>query len=214
MTNLSAEKTAKEISNLLKVYKMTNNHNILPFMPFYFIRHGETDWNRRNIIMGSKDIPLNELGFKQAHEASRILKNENFEVIVSSPRIRAQQTAEIIAKKTNKPIVFEEGLTEIVWGEAEGTTFDPTKSIFDDAHRPRGAETFLAFQGRVVKTIASVLLMKKLPLIVSHGGVFKALTHSMGYKDLSSANCTPFFFKPPFDSTHPWVVCSLGEEEL
>jgi broad specificity phosphatase PhoE len=193
---------------------MINNNNILPFIPFYFIRHGETDWNRRNIIMGSKDIPLNELGFKQAHEASRILENENFDIIVSSPRIRAQQTAEIIAKKTSKPIVFEEGLTEIVWGEAEGTPFDPTKSIFDDAHRPKGAETFLAFQGRVVKTVASVLLMKKLPLIVSHGGVFKALTYSMGYKDLSSANCTPFFFKPPLDSTHSWVFCNLDGKDL
>jgi hypothetical protein len=30
----------------------------LPLKPFYFIRHGETDWNKRNIIMGSIDIPL------------------------------------------------------------------------------------------------------------------------------------------------------------
>jgi len=192
---------------------MTNRLSSLPLNPFYFIRHGETDWNRRNIIMGSKDIPLNELGFQQSYEASRILENENFEIIVSSTRMRARQTAEIIAEKTNKPILFEENLVEIVWGEAEGTPFDPTKSLFNDNHKPKGAETFSVFQARVVKAMASVLIMEKLPLIVSHGGVFKALTHYMGYKDLSSSNCTPFFFRPPLDHTQSWIVCALDGEE-
>jgi len=36
---------------------------------FYFIRHGQTDWNLKHIAMGSKNIPLNQLGVKQAHEA-------------------------------------------------------------------------------------------------------------------------------------------------
>jgi len=186
----------------------------VPMMPFYFIRHGETDWNKHNIIMGSRDVPLNEVGLKQAHEASCLLENENFDVIISSPRIRAQQTAEIIATKTNKPIVIKEGLTERVWGEAEGTLCDSVESLFDDAHTPRGAETFSTFQKRVIETMSSVLVMEKLPLIVSHGGVFKALARHMGYKDLSSSNCAPFFFKPPVNSTHPWIICNLGREEI
>ena len=185
----------------------------LPRNPFYFIRHGETEWNRRNIVMGSQDIPLNELGFLQAHEVSRMLDNESYDIIVSSTKIRAQQTAEIIAQRTNKPIVLEEGLVEITWGEAEGTSCDPMLSLLDDTRKPKGAETFFAFQKRVVETITSILLMKKLPLIVSHGGVFKALTHHMGYKDLSSPNCAPLFFKPPDKSSHPWMVCSLSREE-
>jgi probable phosphoglycerate mutase len=189
---------------------MSNNHRKFPLAPFYFIRHGETEWNKRNIIMGSQDIPLNELGMRQAHEASFILENEGFEVIISSPRIRAKQTAEIIAKKTNKTILFEKGLAEITWGEAEGTPHDPTKSIFDDADRPQGAETFTAFQGRVVETMCAVLLREKLPLIVSHGGVFKALGHYFGLDNLSSSNCTPYFFKPPSELTQPWLVCPLG----
>lgn len=186
----------------------------LPLNPFYFTRHGETEWNRRNIVMGSQDIPLNELGLQQAHEASRVLENESFDIIVSSTKLRAQQTAEIIAQRTNKPIVLEEGLVEITWGEAEGTSCDPMLSLLDDTRKPKGAETFFAFQRRVVDTITSVLLMEKLPLIVSHGGVFKVLTHHMGYKDLSSSNCEPFFFKPPCMPSHPWTVCSLSGEEI
>jgi probable phosphoglycerate mutase len=186
----------------------------LPLNPFYFTRHGETEWNRRNIVMGSQDIPLNELGLQQAHEASRVLENESFDIIVSSTKLRAQQTAEIIAQRTNKPIVLEEGLVEINWGEAEGTSCDPILFLLDDTCKPKGAETFFAFQKRVVDTITSVLLMEKPPLIVSHGGVFKVLTHYMGYKDLSSSNCEPFFFKPPCMPSHPWTVCSLSGEEI
>ena len=69
---------------------MTNSLSTLPRNPFYFIRHGETDWNRRNIIMGSQDIPLNERGLEQAHEVSRILEKESFEIIVSSTKMRAR----------------------------------------------------------------------------------------------------------------------------
>src|SRR5438477_12626943 len=98
--------------------------NPLPFKPFYFLRHGETEWNKRNIIMGSQDVPLNEVGLQQAHEASSFLENESFDVIISSPRIRARQTAEIIAQKTNKRILMEEGLVEITWGAAEGMPHD------------------------------------------------------------------------------------------
>jgi broad specificity phosphatase PhoE len=191
---------------------MIKNHNPLPLTPFYFIRHGETDWNRRHIIMGSMDIPLNELGLNQAQEAAEILKEESFDIIISSPRTRARQTAEIIAKKTHRQILFEQDLAERIWGEAEGKPVDPTKSLFDDNDTPRGAETFSAFQQRVMETVSSLLLIGKLPLIVSHGGVFKALTHSFGYEFLSSANCTPFLFRPPETPEHNWIVCSLGKE--
>jgi broad specificity phosphatase PhoE len=193
---------------------MIKNHNPLPLTPFYFIRHGETDWNQRNIIMGSIDIPLNEVGLKQAQEAAEILKEESFDIIISSPRIRARQTAEIIAKKAHRQILLEQDLAERIWGEAEGKPVDPTKSSFDDKDTPPGAETFSAFQRRVMEAVSSLLLIGKLPLIVSHGGVFKALTHSFGYESLSSANCTPFLFRPPEEAEHSWVVCSLGEDDM
>jgi probable phosphoglycerate mutase len=163
--------------------------------------------------MGSQDIPLNEFGLQQAHEASRVMENKSFDVIVSSTKMRAQQTAEVIAQRTNRPILLKEGLVEITWGEAEGTFCDPMLSLLDDTRKPKGAETFFAFQKRVVETITSILLMGKLPLIVSHGAVFKALTRHMGYPDLSSSNCIPFFFKPPCEPTHPWIIGLLRGDE-
>jgi broad specificity phosphatase PhoE len=186
-------------------------HPPFPLKPFYFIRHGETDWNKLEIVMGSTDIPLNELGIKQAHEASVLLENENFDIIVSSPKARAQQTADIISQKTSKDLIFEENLAERTWGDAEGKPHDPTKFLLDDTYVPQGAETFSAFQNRVIQAISGILRAQNLPLIVSHGGVFQALTLHLGYQDLTASNCTPFFFKPPPELSLPWLVCSLDQ---
>ena len=71
-----------------------------------------------------------------------------------------------------------------------------------------------SFQKRVIEAMSGVLLREKLSLIVSHGGVFKALTHHLGYQDLSSSNCMPFFFKPPAEFSHPWLVCSLSKNAI
>ena len=81
----------------------------LPNKSFYFIRHGETDWNKRHIIMGSIDIPLNDLGIAQSQRAALILKKEKFDAIISSPRIRALKTAQVIAEQViiNKPIIIK-----------------------------------------------------------------------------------------------------------
>ena len=64
---------------------------------FAFIRHGQTDWNRDDRLQGSSDIPLNDAGRAQAHEAADLLRDEGWQVIVSSPLVRARETAQIIA---------------------------------------------------------------------------------------------------------------------
>ncbi len=64
---------------------------------FAFIRHGQTDWNRDDRLQGSSDIPLNDTGRAQAHEAAELLRDLGWEVIVSSPLQRARETAQIIA---------------------------------------------------------------------------------------------------------------------
>ena len=55
------------------------------------VRHGQTDWNFQEIIQGREDIPLNEVGKKQASRAAA-LQEETWDIIISSPLIRAQET--------------------------------------------------------------------------------------------------------------------------
>lgn len=42
----------------------------IPAIPFYFVRHGQTDWNSEGKLMGQNDIPLNNIGIKQAQEVA------------------------------------------------------------------------------------------------------------------------------------------------
>ena len=60
---------------------------------FAFIRHGQTDWNRDDRLQGSSDIPLNDAGRAQAHEAAELLRDGGWQVVVSSPLVRARETA-------------------------------------------------------------------------------------------------------------------------
>ena len=120
----------------------------LPLKPFYFIRHGETDWNECNIIMGSIDVPLNDCGIEQSRCAALVLQKEAFDTIISSPRIRALKTAQVIGEQVQlqKSIIIEPGMVERNWGEAEGKVANPFKNLFDDADTPIGAERFSTFQ--------------------------------------------------------------------
>jgi len=69
-------------------------------MKVYFTRHGQNEWNAKNIVCGVNDIPLNEKGKAQAkYLADKISDIGDIDIIVSSPLSRAKETAEIIAKK-------------------------------------------------------------------------------------------------------------------
>ncbi len=87
----------------------------------FFVRHGQTDWNAAHKIMGKVDIELNESGKGQAAETAEKLKDEKFDVIITSPLKRAKQTTEIIAQHhKDAPIVVADEISERDFGEYEG----------------------------------------------------------------------------------------------
>jgi len=92
----------------------------LPHTPFYFIRHGQTDWNKERRYMGQTDIPLNATGIAQAQTAAQNLQKISFSKIFSSPLQRALQTATIIGQTTNKEVIIIDELKEGCWGVMEG----------------------------------------------------------------------------------------------
>ncbi|MDN5822341.1 MAG: histidine phosphatase family protein, partial [Brachybacterium sp.] len=88
---------------------------------FGLVRHGQTDFNLRSLFQGSSDIPLNETGIAQAHAAFDGLPVVDWDVVVSSPLQRAEQTARIIGEDHGIPFGgTEDRLREIDWGAAEG----------------------------------------------------------------------------------------------
>ena len=77
-------------------------------MIFYFVRHGETDWNVLKKIQGTTDVPLNETGLRQARELAEKLVKEKYQIdrVYSSPQIRAQVTAQTAARALQKECVI------------------------------------------------------------------------------------------------------------
>lgn len=84
------------------------------------VRHGETDFNRRNIVQGSGvDTELNEFGLQQALSFYNFYKEHPFDVVYTSALKRAQQSVKHFIDKGIKHISLPE-LNEISWGDFEG----------------------------------------------------------------------------------------------
>ncbi len=87
---------------------------------FLFVRHGQTDWNLQGRLQGRSDQPLNATGIAQAQASADRLANGTVSAIVSSPLLRAHQTATIISKSLGVAVSVENKLIERNFGTLEG----------------------------------------------------------------------------------------------
>ncbi len=170
---------------------------------FWFVRHGQTDWNKANRIMGQTDIPLNEHGIAQAHAAADRLKEKSFEMIFASPLQRALQTAEIIAQKTNKAIMVMEHFKECHWGRAEGQNRDSLEFEKWQKHGIDGAESYANFTHRIKDGMEQVLALQEPILIVAHSGVYAIVQEILRLEREDVANAVPLFH---YHHQDQWMV--------
>lgn len=81
-------------------------------MKIIVIRHGQTYWNAFGKLQGQTDIELNDVGMQQAEKTGKLIKNENIDLIITSPLKRAKKTAELINKNFKVPIIEDNRLIE------------------------------------------------------------------------------------------------------
>ena len=93
---------------------------------FYFIRHGETIWNVENKICGATDIELTQRGHEQAIKTGEMISEQGItaDVILTSPLVRATETARHISEITGIPVEVEPRLIEQNFGRYESTPRD------------------------------------------------------------------------------------------
>ncbi|AMM21274.1 hypothetical protein AX769_15470 [Frondihabitans sp. PAMC 28766] len=106
-------------------------------MRLELIRHGQTDWNLHDQLQGSSDIPLNATGREQAHAAAELLRPYDWAAIVSSPLMRARETAQIIASQIG--IELGDAYPELIerdYASREGTVADEAIPDEPDASFP------------------------------------------------------------------------------
>ena len=142
----------------------------------YVIRHGQTDWNKRKITMGRKDISLNDEGISQANDIRKKLDNYNLDLIICSPLNRAKETASIINKDKNCEIIYDDRIMERYLGNLEGHPYTNDNDKLWDINvntKEYGIETMEEFKNRVYDFMDEIT--KNIPdkdiLLVTHGGV-------------------------------------------
>ena len=156
--------------------------------PLYFVRHGETDWNRDRRIQGRTDIPLNAAGLAQAGGIARrlgqLVEAPGAFHFHCSPLGRARQTMAPILSGFGFPedhAQYDERLIERAFGAHDGQTWrdlfaagiDPDRdpASYHD-WRPDGGESFADVAERVGAWLAEV---RRPAIVVSHSGVSRVL---------------------------------------
>lgn len=181
----------------------------IPAAPFFFLRHGETDWNREHRLQGNTDVPLNATGIAQAEAAAACLAGLGIASIVASPLIRARRTAEIAAAAIGLPVSFDPDLVECRLGVREGT---PRGDFLERWHAgleaPEGGETFAEFCARVDEGLIRALAYPAPVLVVAHGGIFAALRRLLGLApSVQIGNAVPVRLEPV--GPRSWAVAEL-----
>lgn len=181
-------------------------------IPFWYLRHGETDWNARNLSQGNIDIALNASGIAQAHAAAQLLVGRGIASIVASPLSRARDTAAIVGEVLALPVAIEEGLREVAFGAQEG---EPMGEWFAawiaGTATPEGAESFAGLRARAIVAVNRATTSPPPVLVVAHGALFRALRSAMGLEpDQRTRNGVPFWCAPgPVGSG--WVLTPAQE---
>lgn len=105
-------------------------------MIFYFVRHGETDWNVAKKIQGTTDVPLNENGLRQANELADKLVSGDYQIerAYTSPQIRAQVTARTAAVALGIECIVLKDLAEMDLGEWEGDNWPNIEAVYGEVY--------------------------------------------------------------------------------
>ena len=145
-------------------------------MKLYIARHGETPWNLENRVCGRTDVPLTEKGTEQARLLAQNAMGKGIEVILSSPLLRARQTAHAVSEAIGVPIELDERLIELDFGSFEGGPRSDPEYQYTRAQFPTrypGGESAFQLAHRVYSCLEDVKrkYAGKTVLLVCHGGV-------------------------------------------
>ena len=162
-----------------------------------FLRHGESVGNLENRHQGHADFPLTDKGRAQAHALARHWQDEGvtFDRAVSSPLLRARETAEIVCNVLSIPLEFEPGWMELNNGMLAGLNDEEAADILV----PEGTMSVFTHFGRTGESRWELflragkmtqLLMDASPsrtLVIAHGGIINmALVSILGISPYAS----------------------------
>lgn len=170
-----------------------------PLTRICVVRHGETAWNIARRLQGHLDVPLNELGWAQAHAAGYRLRQECFTALYSSDLTRAWTTAQTIGEAIGLEPQAAPGFRERRYGVFEGLTYDEAEQQFPEEYARFQArdplcdfggqgETLQAFYERIAASLQEVAArhVGETIVVVAHGGVLDAINRFVRQQPLQT----------------------------
>ena len=158
------------------------------------VRHGQSDWNLKNLFTGWRDIDLTDKGVAEAREAGRKLKGQGikFDVAFTSALIRAQRTLDLMLTElgqTNIPVLKDQALNERDYGDLCGLNKDDARKKWgeEQVHKwrrsydiaPPGGESLRDTAARVLPYYIQEILPRVMRgehvLVSAHGNSLRAL---------------------------------------
>ncbi|MCT1691347.1 histidine phosphatase family protein [Brevibacterium sp. p3-SID960] len=192
----------------------------------YFVRHGETDYNREGRFQGHADIPLNARGREQAAAVAAQLAGHGIRTIVSSDLSRARETADAIAGALGVAVEENPLLRELNVGDWQAKTRQEISEIWPEQlaawlggqdMRPPGGESRSESANRVVQAIRALVAeigeVDGAIAIVAHGAVLRGAAEELLGMSAGSGslgvlgNCAYGVLTPRRDA---WVLRSWG----
>ena len=101
----------------------------------YLVRHGQTAWNKEEIFRGRTDVPLDDIGLREAQLAAGYFRGKEIHAIYSSPLLRAFQTAQEISKVCDLGVTPLQGITDMSFGEWEGRSLQEVREKDQERYR-------------------------------------------------------------------------------
>ena len=153
-------------------------------MKIYLIRHGESESDVKERYDGEYDDHLTEKGLDDAREVAAKLAGSGVQIIFSSPKIRALQTAEILARELKCSMLVKAGLAEqdiygaypdlsMEYPEEEYRRLGELLASHDEIE---GVETREYFRDRVASCFSEIVETKRdVVAVVTHGGPIRAI---------------------------------------
>lgn len=169
-------------------------------------RHGRTEWNDAMRFQGRSDVPLNERGWSESACIAERLADEPIRAIYTSDLARSRDTALVIARRLDKPMVVEPRLREIDLGEWQGLTYAEVGRRYLRAAAPLpaypvdepapGGECLRQLQTRVVDAVTMIAARHcdECVALVMHGACLRVLMCAWLGMDLSA------YWRLQFDS--------------
>jgi 2,3-bisphosphoglycerate-dependent phosphoglycerate mutase len=158
------------------------------------VRHGESEWNRKNLFTGWRDVDLTEQGIAEAHAAGKKLKARGiaFDVAFTSVLRRAQHTLDIVLAEmgqTTIPVLRDQALNERDYGDLVGMNKDEARRKWGDDQvlqwrrsydvAPPGGESLKDTVARALPYFVQEILPRVLrgerTLVSAHGNSLRAL---------------------------------------